>query len=388
VSYDITIYGQVILDPCTVVLMAANTKITIAAGGALYAMGASGSPVTIDAKVARANWDSIKNYGVLSLNHAIVRFGGKAVSIGATYTGALQMLNNTGVGLFHVDDVEVSLSASQGVYIASDIGFDPTSQNLRVMGSTGYPVNVVPRVIGTIPTGDYSQNTFNEIAIGGGGAVSSDQTIHNRGVPYHVGSGAGGARLDVNSGVSNMVAVLTIEPGVQMQFPPGGTLNIDPSGGTSAVYKPAQGALIAIGTARQPIVFTSDRGKASAPGDWLGIGFGGSVDPRTILQHVSVVYAGGATVTGSNSCPYNGRTGQNYAAIRIFGPAQNAFITYTDILYSARDGIDRGWRDDLRTDFLPNKNYDTFNTFTAVAECFQTTPAMSNNQCPADPPCR
>ena len=64
--------------------------------------------------------------------------------------------------------------------------------------------------------------------------------------------------------------------------------NTKPINGLSA----ARGALVAIGTADQPIVFTSDRGAASAAGDWLGLGFSSLVDAQSVLQHVRVEFAG------------------------------------------------------------------------------------------------
>lgn len=127
-------------------------------------------------------------------------------------------------------------------------------------------------------------------------------------------------------------------------------------------------------------MFTSDQGLASKAGDWLGIGFGGGVDARTTMQNTRVEFAGGASVSGSNSCPYPGVV-INEAAIRIFGPPPSQFITKTEILSSARFGIDRGWRADLQPDFLAG------NTFTAVASCKETTPRTANCVCPATVPC-
>ena len=281
-------------------------------------------------------------------------------------------------GTLHLDDVEIAGSLSQGVYINGPVGFDASSQNLRIHGAAGFPVHVYARVLGSVPSGNYIGNGRDEIGIAGsGGPVVDAQTMHNRGVPYHVGSGADGGRMDINSQLSGQVAVLTIEPGVTVQFPPGGTLNVDPTSGTAA----AQGALIAIGGTApdQKIVFTSDRPTKSA-GDWLGIGFGAAVDPRSVMQNVRVEFAGGATATGSNSCPYPGG-GNSEGAIRIFGPPRTQFITNTEILSSARFGIDRGWRADLQPDFLAS------NTFTAVAACKQTTPRTFNGVCPANPLC-
>ena len=151
---------------------------------------------------------------------------------------------------------------------------------------------------------------------------------------------------------------------------------------TAASTSPAKGALIAVGTVAQKIVFTSVAASPAA-GDWIGISFAGLTDAMSKMQHTRVEYAGQATATGSNSCPYTGRVGQNDAAIRIFGTPGpvTQFITDTEIVSSARDGIDRGWRDDETTDFLAT------NTFTDVAECLQSVPRTFNGVCPATPAC-
>lgn len=379
---DITISAPVTIEPCAIVRIAAGSTITINPNpnGALIAAGMPGRAVTIEPLVAGTAWATIRNLGgILSLTHTVVR-GGGAPGNNPVNTGALRMQQSSGaVGTLHVDNVEIVGSLSQGVYIDGPVGFDATSQNLYIHGSAGFPVHVYARVIGSIPTGAYADNGRAAIAIAGlGGPVLNAQTMHNRGVPYHVGSGMDGGRMDVTSLVNGTVAVLTIEPGVTILFPPGGVLNIDP---TLSGANPAMGALIALGTATQPIVFTSDKGPASAAGDWLGVVFGGKVDNRSTMQQVRVQFAGALGPTGSNSCPYPGRRGINDAAIRIFGPPVTQFITNTEIMASARDGIDRGWRDNLQLDFL------TTNTFTAVAGCKQTTPRTSNGSCPMSPPC-
>ncbi len=376
--FDTSVYAAVTIEACAVVRIAVGKTITIQPGGGLIATGATGRPVTIEAVVPGMAWASIRTLGGdLSLTHTIVRGGGAPLATVPAFTGVLYIQGTAATGTFHVDDVEIADSQSQGVYIPGDRGFDAASRDLRVHGSASFPVHVYARVIGSIPTGVYTGNGRDAIAIAGtGGPVLDAQTMRVRGVPYHVGSGTDGGRMDVNSQVNGTVAVLTIEPGVTIQFPPGGTLNVEPAGGTLA----AHGALIAIGTAVQPIVFTSDQGVAAAAGDWLGVGFGGQVDPQSVMQHVRVEFAGGPG-TGSNSCPYPGRVGQNDAGIRIFGPTLTQFITSTAIVASARDGIDRGWRADLQPDFLAT------NTFTDVAGCDQTTPRTQAGVCPPTPPC-
>ena len=376
IPFDINVSAALTIEPCAVVKIAIKKTVTVQTGGSFIAAGAPGLPVTIDSVVAGMPFAQIRAVGgAISLTHTIVRGGGDPLNTNVALAAAIHLQTGT----LHVDDLEIADSKSQGVYIDGPTGFDATSKDLKIHGSAGFPVHTYARVIGSIPTGTYTGNTRDAIGISGsGGSVVSDQTMHDRGVPYHVGSGLDGGRMDVDSTVAGVVAVLTIEAGVTMQFPPGGTLNVGIGAGPLA----AKGALIAIGTAQKKITFTSDQGAASAAGDWFGVGFGGTVDSRSVMQNTIVRFAGGVQVTGSNSCPYPARAGlgPNYAAIRIYGPAATQFITNTEIPESARDGIDRGWRDDVQPDFLAT------NTITVVG-CKQTTPALANNGCPATPPC-
>ena len=380
-NFDTSIDAPVTVQACGVVRIAAGKTVTIHPGGALIGIGAPNQPVTIEALNAGSAWATIRALGGdLSLTHTIVTGGGNPLNSTPAFAGALQMQPTGSTGILHLDDVEIADSQSQGVYINSGTGFDATSQNLRIHGSVSFPVHVYARVVGSIPTGTYTGNGIDAIGIsanvGTQGVVVDAQTMRDRGVPYHVGSGTDGGRMDIDSGINGQVAVLTIDPGVTIQFPPGGTLNVDAAHGPN----PARGALIANGTAAKPIVFTSDKGAASAAGDWLGIGFGGTIDTRSVMQHTQVKFAGGAG-TGSSSCTFPGRVGNNDAAIRIFGPPATQFITNTEIVSSARDGIDRGWRADLQPDFLSS------NTFTAVAACRESTPSTKAGACPANPTC-
>lgn len=381
--FDTSIYSAVTIEPCAVVRIARRATVTVNPGGSLVAQGQLARPVTFEPTVAGQAWSSIRNLGgTLSLSHAVLTGGGDPLNTNIALAGALHMQSPLATaGILHVDDVEIVGSLSQGVYVNGPIGFDASSRNLRVRGSASFPVHVYARVIGSVPSGAYTGNARDAIAISGtGGPVLGAQTMRARGVPYHVGStGQDGGRMDVDSQVAGQVAVLTIEPGVTIQFPPGGIFNVGPGGGTAA----AKGALIAIGGAgpADKIVFTSDQGAASKAGDWLGIAFGGAVDSRSVMQNVRVEFAGGNSTTGSNSCPYPASTGINDAAIRIFGPPLTQFITGTEILSSLHHGIDRGWRADLQPDFLAG------NTFTAVAACKQTVPRTAAGVCPLALPC-
>jgi hypothetical protein len=212
---------------------------------------------------------------------------------------------------------------------------------------------------------------------GQGETIAVDMTLHDRGVPYKVGVGSTAGELRVGAG-KLPAATLTIEPGVEIRFKKGGAVRVEVFGADA----PASGALIALG-ADKPILFTSGEPSPKA-GDWLGLNFGNNPDPSTKLDNVTVQYAGGSSTSGSSSCPFSwdeNMPGIHDAGIRIFGAPPGEFITNTTIVDSAGYGIDRGWRADNLTDFLPT------NHFTNLAQCQQTYPRDKYGACPDDPPC-
>jgi hypothetical protein len=377
VMFDTTLSAEVTIEPCAVVRIEGGRTVTIAAGGKIISEGTAVKQITFERLTAATAFGPIRAIGG-SMRFAYTNFKGGGNPLGVIANGAtliLQRSTAAAEGLF-TDHVDIAASASQGIILAGVVGMDPGSDQLTIHGSAGFPIATHPNLVGTIPRGTYTGNATNEILITNQGQVTTYAGIHNYGVPYRVGTAAND-QLDVAAVTG--VATLAIDPGVIMKFQPGGRLRIDTTGGTTT---PSRGALIAVGTVDAPIVFTSVSATPAA-GDWLGIIFAGVTDPTTKMDYVSVEFAGGVTATGSNSCPYPGRVGQNDAAIRIYGTTAPAteYITNTTIVSSARDGIDRGWRDDPMTDFLAT------NTFTNVAGCKQSTPRTFAGVCPTTPPC-
>jgi hypothetical protein len=380
INNDTTVSAAITIEACAIVKISGGKTVTINTTGSITANGLAGLPVTIERLDAGTAYGPIRAIGgVLSLTHTNLTGGGNP--LGPVALGGVVIMQRSlaaTTGSLHMDHVSITGSASNGVVMSGAAGFDAASTDLIISGAAGNPFLTSPNLAGSIPTGTFTGNAINEVMIDdSGGQVTTSQTYHDRGIPYRVGDAAN-ATLDVVAPTGSP-AVLTLEPGVVMKFHPGGTLRIDTNGGVTA---PAKGALIAIGTLAKPIVFTSIAATPAA-GDWLGISFAGLMNPASRIQYARVEYAGGVQAGGSNSCPYPGRVGQNDAAIRIFGtPAPlTQFITDTTILASARDGIDRGWRDDPQPDFLPT------NTFTNVVACKQTVPRTTAGVCPATPAC-
>ena len=113
------------------------------------------------------------------------------------------------------------------------------------------------------------------------GTISTDTTWTLAGSPYIVTSNI---TVQGTDGADN-ITTLTIDPGVVVQL---GSYRIMTIGASSG----APGALVAQGTAENPITFTS--GNATpAPGDWNYIMFHNTTnDATTLMEHCVIEYGG------------------------------------------------------------------------------------------------
>jgi hypothetical protein len=384
VPFDTNIYGALTIEPCAEVLLAAGSTVTVTATGKITADGLATKPIRIAAKDPTKPFSRIRTGGGGTLHFAYVTVagGGDPLNTGVQFAGALDIGGKDQVpptqDTFFVDHVAIVGSKSNGVVLAGGGGFATGSHDLTITGSAEFPVSIWARAAGTLPVGVYTGNATDEILIPTGGAyetIQEDMTLHDRGIPYHVGhdASAGDMRVDVATGATTPI-VLTIEPGVVMRFKKNARLGVQNFQGTT----PALASMIAVGTAAKPIVFTS-AAAAPAAGDWLGIQYGMLPTASNAMSYARVEYAGAVGTGGSNAC---NTPGLNNAAIRVYGlPAGGQFITNTVIANSGGHGIDRGWRDDTKTDFLPT------NTFTAIAGCKESYPKDTNGGCPVPVPC-
>ena len=380
IPLDLTVTGIVRLEPCTRVEIGAAKTVSVSGGGQLISEGTAARPVTIT-RMGTANWASIRAIGgTLRLVNTRVEYGGDPLNILTPLQAALDIRGDQTLptqGILHADNLTVASSTSVGIVLHTGGGFDATSTGVTITGSATYPINSWARAMGTIPSGTYTGNGIDEIFVpGSGGAeiIGENITVHDRGVPYHIGGHGQSGDLNVTATAAGALATMTIDPGVTMRFTPNGVFHIESAAGTTA----ARGALIAVGTAAKPIVFTSAVTPPAA-GDWFGVYFGLVPAASNHVENVRVEYAGGASVSVGTVC--NRPPTIPNAAIRIFGPPSSQFVTNTVIFSSAGHGIDRNWRSDTKIDFLPT------NTFTNIAFCKQTYPADANGACPATVPC-
>jgi hypothetical protein len=375
--YDTSVSAAVTLEACAVVQIGAQKTITFGPGGDLVANGTATQPVKIEAVNPQMPFASIRFIGgTAHLSYTTVAQGGDPLNSVPDFAAALDIRLNPVL----LDHVTVTGSASQGLYLHDGGAFDPASAQLVVSGSKISPVHTWTSAAGGLPAGTYTGNGVDEILLSAEGCTTEGVTggtvtLHELGVPYHVGHSQSSGQMCVSAGTGKPLGTLAIEPGVTMRFKKGAVLMIEQFQGTS----PASGALVAVGTAQKPIVFTSAQ-PTPAAGDWLGIWFGELPDVSSKIEFASVEYAGGASTSGSGSCAYTATTGApNDAAIRVFGvPAGGQFVTNTTIVSSAAHGIDRGFRSDTKMpDFLGT------NTFTSIARCKETYPSDASGACPA-----
>jgi hypothetical protein len=381
--YDTTIYKTVTIEPCAEVLIGEGKIVTVR--GKLVAEGTATKRIHIGAQDKTKPFGSIGTVGAgaptIRLAYATLDGGGIPGNTAAYLGGLIEVQGDsllpTQESLF-VDHVTIDGSRSNGIVLTDGAGFAAGSNALVVKGSAAHPLSVWARSVGNVPVGSYTGNAIDQILLpttSGNETINETTTLHERGVPYLVGHplSSGDLRVDVAGG--KPAVTLTIEPGVTMRFKKNGVFHVAVASGTN----PARGSLVAVGTPDKPIVFTSDEA-APAAGDWLGLRFGEIPTATNKLDYVRVEYAGGASSSGSDSCPYPSIP-INDAAIRMTGAPPSQFITNTTILSSASNGIDRGYRSSVQVDFLPS------NTFTSVGLCTQTFNKDTNGACPSTVPC-
>ncbi len=277
------------------------------------------------------------------------------------------------------DHVTIKGSLGTGLFLTRGASFMQGSRDLTVTGSGDdvdpYPVEMEEHAFDTLPTGSYTGNRKDEILVrpmGGGVAGSgllADATVHDRGVPYHIGDSTGSS-LRIGGRTDKKVVTMTIEPGVVMKFMPGGALKVQHFWN----LEPSTASLRALGTADKPIVFTSVKDVPGA-GDWNGVYYGGVPDASNALEHVKIEYAGGDCGCSLLTCS---SITQHDAAVIFSAQPKSAFIKNTTISKSAGHGILEGF-DGTFVDFKPS------NTFEALSGCSQTLP-RNPVACPAPRP--
>lgn len=376
VPNDLNVLANVTIAPCAQVQIGAAVTITVGAGDSIKGEGTASRAITIGAQNPNKPWSTIRTIGgFVRFAYATVSDGGQPASNAvANSVGAFfgQTSTNTGAvtTAYSFEHVTITGSRSDGI-VLSGVDIDAASTALTITGAAQFPVRIGAAAIGSVPDGNYSGNGTNAILVMAGvnETIKSDLTIHDRGVPYQIGDGTGGADLRVGSGTST-IATVTIDPNVTLAFKKGGGLYVE----FNDTNLPASGALVAKGSSGNAITFTSAE-SPKAPGDWVGIAFNSIPDAHDALDNV-VIDSAGADADAIEGCPLDTEV---EGALLLVGEAPaSGFLTNSVISNSARDGVFRGW---INT----NIDFAATNTFMNVPNCHETNILISQGVCPTTP---
>jgi hypothetical protein len=251
-------------DPNSDIVTGRNTQSGLVIGDPL------GPPVLIEASVT--TWGGIElSDGTIPSSFANVELrqcGGTPP--GAGPQACVGLFGGAGNGTrLHVENVTIRDAAYTGFNLTALARFDSTSANLTIIGSGDVPIVLPADAIASLPDGDYRFNGVDGIRIGNNSGVSESATWPNLSIPYLLPGG-----LVVGGGND---PVLTLEPGVVLEMGVSTRLDIG-------------GALVAIGTVAEPIIFHS--ATAGVAGSWVGLELGLTADNRTKLDHVEIRDAG------------------------------------------------------------------------------------------------
>ena len=286
-SADLVVYGRFVVQPDAALRVTDGSSIRVdGLGASLQTRGTQTRPIILTSAQSRpapGDWGRIEfgpgTTGTLSYVHL-------------SYAGASSLVTRNGTYTYHagiaVDGATVTVThsiidhgAGNGIEIdqldTPEVA-QPVLDADQLLDNAGWAVHYafVPRDLTTLTNLRAHGRGLNMVGITPGRYGAASGNWHSPGLPLRVASdtpvfGGGDLVLDAAQ------ATLTVAAGTTIQL----------ESGNSIVVR--GGGLRMQGTARRPIVLTSDR-PTPAPGDWGRIEFG----PGTtgMLAHVHLSYAG------------------------------------------------------------------------------------------------
>jgi hypothetical protein len=382
VEYDVNVRdgATLTIEPCARVQIKKDRGIRVAYPitpntGSLIAEGTASRPITIDG-LDGARWGQLFVHapGKARFKYVTITGGGGNSS---PSDASLVVYGDGTLPSKHdvlLDHVTVTKSLGVGVKFDRGAGFDPASTDLTIKESGTFPLEVGEHALNTIPTGSYVGNGKDLIlmemeTVDATLGLQESGTIHERGVPYQIGTSPGLDHLRITGKKNETPVTLTIEPGVTIKFLKGSAFKIEHFTGDFD----APAIVHAVGTKEKPITFTSVEATPRA-GDWQGLWFGGKPRAENRIENVRIEYTGadcGCILLTCNSIT------QFEGAVIFSMPPTNAFIKNTVFAHGSSHAIVNGY-DGVSPDFA------SVNTFEDMAGCAQTLPRTAT--CPSPRP--
>lgn len=282
VSGVVDVNAQLTIQPGTVLRFGNGAGLRVRAEGTLIAAGTAANPILMTSTAAfpaPANWAGVRiesNSPANELAHVTIEYAGQTSFNlhGTSSDGPIAGLRISGGSQAAVRNVTVRQSSGYGMNIGN-VRLNEFSQN-RFGGNERSPVSIESSAIGGLDgESDYAGEGLGEpnddayIRVVYNSAITGTPTWPATNLPYRF---FGVHRIEGDE------TVVTIEPGAAFEF------------GSAAGIRVVAGALVAEGSAADPITFT---GATKTPGAWAGLAFN-SLDVGNSLDYVVVEY-GGAT---------------------------------------------------------------------------------------------
>ncbi len=278
------------LEPGVTIMGGDGIELTVQ--GNLQALGTPGQPITFTsvADSGGAEWAGVFfDGGTGHLRHATVRYGGGGKNSAGIYSNIT--VQNTLAGEVHLENCQVSESQNAfyteyGMYVNNGrVSVSDTLFSGNGNGGAAAPLYIVgANSVVTLTENSFTGNSRDRIVLAPGAMMGHDTTLTAQ-------TTLQGYELKSDFTVPPTVT-LTIEPGVTIM-------------GRDDIELKVLGDLQALGTASQPIAFTSV-GNSTAY-RWAGLVFDGGTGH---LRHATVRYGGGHNSTGT----YSNITVQNVLA--------------------------------------------------------------------------
>ncbi len=388
-SISISGDATVTIGPCAIVELGPGISLTVRDNARLVSAGTSDQQfVTFRRADANQAWGTLRGFtatSLIDLRFTRLQGGGAFGGLSDPTIAAIGVgYGSPPAGVLRTNNVSIEGSRGVGVLLDANAAFTDDSEMLTITGSGGRPVHTTMMSLGSLPDGAYTGNGNDEILIHGPGAnVFADMTVQDHGVPVRIpftGLYVGPAPP------ATATVTLTLRPGVVFKFPrvggqPGMRMTFGSNGNAP---NNLVGVLNAVGTAAEPIVFTSGEDNP-APGDWVGIWLNTANDSR--LDFVEISYAGAPTGIQSNNCRPIDTEDQAALFVGSFSdqyvPPAN-MMTNSRITHSAYYGINAMW---LASSFNA-PDLTVTNTFENIAFCRQTyNGLLPPGVCPANGGC-
>src|SRR4029077_4324776 len=247
-------------------------------------------------------WGRLRGFNqnsLLELDYADIRNGG---SVGGAQRNAVVSMTGSSTlpdPVLKVTNAIIVNTAGPGVYL-SDAAFTSDSDGLTIQGDNTTPADMIDApamALGSIPPNTFGDTTARDILVVENANVFDNLTI-NTPIPVHFKTDS----VHVGGLAPTFVAnvTLTLNAGVTLKFERASTAPTLVGFGDIGQSSDKNAALIANGTALEPVLFTSAVLPTPAPGDWAGLWLITSNGSQ--LNHVIIEYAGGDAGIGPVSC--------------------------------------------------------------------------------------